>query len=189
MPAPDLPAVLDRLFASLARGQLLLLVGAGASRWAGLPSWREAVSALARDLVPRLRARFPDARCSTPPRWTPPRCRSSGRSSGCPPWLPAISTIDFDDLLERTFAWEGRRCQVVAGPEDLKAWRFDREGRRLGASSDLERATTELDGIVRVDLEAGDTDRPRELLAFLGALADRCERELRGRPASPPAPA
>ena len=231
MSAPDLPAVRDRLFASLERGQLLLLVGAGASRWAGLPSWRDAVCALAADLV------------------------------------PAIYTTNFDDLLGRTFAWAGRSWQVVAGPEDLKAWRFDTEGppvprfpvyklhgtlgrpgslvvsetdflRRsdlaanptdlrfcsdvmgrelllvgygfndpnmrwiwaklrdlevppvgwfleLGASSDLERATMELDGIVRVDLEAEDVDRPRELLAFLQALADRCERELGGRPAAP----
>ena len=46
----------------------------------------------------------------------------------------------------------------------------------LGTSTDLERATMELDRIVRVDLEAGDPDHPPELLAFLGGLAERCER-------------
>lgn len=56
-----LEPVLDELAGALARGQLLLLVGAGASRWAGLPTWAEAVSALARDLVPALRRAVPDA--------------------------------------------------------------------------------------------------------------------------------
>ncbi|HET8539709.1 MAG TPA: SIR2 family protein [Anaeromyxobacter sp.] len=307
MRANGLDAVLDHLLASLQRGQLLLLVGAGASRWAGLPSWREAVCALAEDLVPALRTRFPDARerfgvpgpgdrvpveallripeahrrlcgearlverlselfdtSSIDPASLPLQ-RALVRLSR---FVPAIYTTNFDDLLERTFEWEGRSCQVVAGPEDLKAWRFeDRDGapvprfpiyklhgtlgrpgslvvsesdflRRsdlaanpidlrfcsdvmgrelllvgygfndpnmrwiwaklrdlevppvgwfleLGASSDLERATTELDGIVRVDLEAEDTDRPRELLAFLGALADRREREQDRGSASP----
>ncbi len=307
MPAPDLPGVRDRLFASLERGQLLLLVGAGVSRWAGLPSWREAVCALAEDLVPALRARFPDAR----ERFAPPgagervpveallripeahrrlcgearlvqRLSELFDTSRIDParlplqqtlvrlssFVPAIYTTNFDDLLEKTFAWSGRSCQVVAGPEDLKAWRFDVEGapvprfpvyklhgtlgrpgslvvsesdflRRsdlaanpidlrfcsdvmgrelllvgygfndpnmrwiwaklrdlevppvgwfleLGASTDLERATMELDGIVRVDLEAEDAERPRELLAFLQRLVDRCERELGDRPGTPP---
>ncbi len=307
MPAPDLPAVRDRLFASLERGQLLLLVGAGASRWAGLPSWREAVGALAADLVPSLRARFPDARERFEPpgpdervpveallripeahrrlcgearlvqrlsdlfdtsRVDPARLPLQQTLVRLASFVPAIYTTNFDDLLEKTFAWMGRSCQVVSGPEDLKAWRFDtgttpvprfpvyklhgtlgRPGslvvsesdflRRsdlaanpidlrfcsdvmgrelllvgygfndpnmrwiwaklrdlevppvgwfleLGASTDLERATMELDGIVRVDLEAEDADRPRELLAFLDALAGRCERELGGRSATPP---
>jgi hypothetical protein len=47
----------------------------------------------------------------------------------------------------------------------------------------------ELDGIVHVDLEAEDTERPRELLAFLEALADRCERELGARTTLGSAPA
>jgi hypothetical protein len=258
------------------------------------------VCALAEDLVPALRARFPDAR----ERFLPPgpdervpveallripeahrRLRGEARlverlaelfdTSRIDPatlplqrtlvrlasFVPAIYTTNFDDLLERTFAWAGVSCQVVAGPEDLKAWRFDAAdglpvprfpvyklhgtlgrpgslvvsetdflrrsdlaanpidlrfcsdvmGRELllvgygfndpnmrwiwaklrdlevppvgwflelGASSDLERATMELDGIVRVDLEAEDADRPRELLDFLRALADQCEREL-----------
>jgi hypothetical protein len=311
MPRRDLSPVLDRLFRSLERGQLLLLVGAGVSRWAGLPSWREAVCALAADLVPALRARFPGAR----ERFAPPRPdervpvetllripeahrRLCGEArlverlsqlfdtSGTDPadlplqrtlvrlarFVPAIYTTNFDDLLERTFAWAGVSCQVVAGPEDLKAWRFDAAegapvprfpiyklhgtlgrpgslvvsetdflrrsdlaanpidlrfcsdvmGRELllvgygfndpnmrwiwaklhdlevppvgwflelGASTDLERATMELDGIVRVDLEAEDVERPRELLEFLRALADRCERELGPRHASSVAPA
>ena len=275
-------------------------MGAGASRWAGLPSWREAVCALAEDLVPALRVRFPDAR----QRFVPPRpdervpveallripeahrrlcgdARLLERlaalfdTSGIDParlplqrtlvrlasFVPAIYTTNFDDLLERTFAWAGVSCQVVAGPEDLKAWRFDTAGgapvprfpiyklhgtlgrpgslvvsetdflRRsdlaanpidlrfcsdvmgrelllvgygfndpnmrwiwtklrdlevppkgwfleLGRSTDLERATMELERIERVDLDTEDPDRPPELLAFLGALADRCEAEL-----------
>ena len=36
----------------------------------------------------------------------------------------------------------------------------------------------ELDRIERVDLESDDPDRPPELLDFLGALVERCEREL-----------
>jgi hypothetical protein len=306
---PDLAAVQDRLFARLARGQLLLLVGAGASRWAGLPSWREAVCALAEDLGPVLRAKVPGAR----ERFEPPapgervpveallRIPEAHRflcgearlverlaalfdtsridPAGLPlhhellrlsAFAPAIYTTNFDDLLEKTFAWAGRSCQVVAGPEDLKAWRFDEEDGRfsarypvyklhgtlerprslvvsesdflrrsdlasnpidlrfcsdvmgrelllvgygfndpnmrwiwtklrdlevppvgwfieLGSSSDLERATMEMDGIVRVDLETDDPDRPPELLDFLGALADRCERELGTDRASRPA--
>jgi hypothetical protein len=38
-----------------------------------------------------------------------------------------------------------------------------------------------------VDLETDDPDRPPELLDFLGALADRCERELGTDRASRPA--
>ena len=298
--APDLAAVEDRLFERLARGQLLLLVGAGASRWAGLPSWRQAVCALSKDLLPALRARLPDAH----ERFAPPAPGASvpiesllripeAHRQLCgekrlverlaelfdtsridpaelplqqllvrlSPFVPAIYTTNFDDLLERTFEWAGISCQVVAGPEDLKAWRFDEvEGgflprfpiyklhgtlarprslvigesdvlRRsdlathpidlrfcsdvmgreillvgygfadpnmrwiwtklrdlevaplgwfveLGTSTDLERVTMELDRIVRVDLETDDPDHPPELLDFLGALAERCEREL-----------
>jgi hypothetical protein len=298
----ELGAVQDRLFDRLARGQLLLLVGAGASRWAGLPSWREAVCALAEDLVPALRARLPSAR----QRFTPPRAgervpveallripeayrhlwgddrlvarlaelfdTSRIDPADLPlqqllvrlsPFVPAIYTTNFDDLLERTFAWAGVPCQAVAAPEDLQAWRFDElEGRfhprfpvyklhgtlarpkslvvgeadvlrrsdlaahpidlrfcsdvmgreillvgygfadpnmrwiwtklrdlevppvgwflELGASTDLEHATMELDRIVRVDLETEDPDHPPELLDFLGELAERCERELGG---------
>ena len=168
--APDLHAVEERLFARLARGQLLLLVGAGASRWAGLPSWRETVCALAEDLPSPLRDRVPGAR----DRFVPPgrdervsmesllripeahrflcgearlveRLSALFDTSGIDPaglplhhalvrlsaFVPAIYTTNFDDLLERTFAWAGRRCQVVAGPEDLKAWRVDEEGGRF----------------------------------------------------------
>lgn len=53
----------------------------------------------------------------------------------------------------------------------------------LGTSTDLERATWEMDHVVRVDLGAEDPDRPRELLELAEALADRCEREL-----TPPSP-
>jgi hypothetical protein len=307
--APDLAAVQERLFARLARGQLLLLVGAGASRWAGLPSWREAVCALAEDLVPALRRRVPGAR----ERFLPPgdgervpveallripeahrflcgearllaRLSSLFDTSGIDPaelplhrelvrlsaFVPAIYTTNFDDLLERSFACAGRSCQVVAAPEDLKRWQFDEEGggryaarypiyklhgtlgrpgtlvvaesdflRRsdlasnpidlrfcsdvmgrelllvgygfndpnmrwiwtklrdlevppvgwfieLGTSTDLERVAMEMDGIVRVDLDADEPDRPPELLAFLRALADRCERELGGAARAPP---
>jgi hypothetical protein len=302
--APALAEVQDRLAERLARGQLLLLVGAGASRWAGLPSWREAVCALAEDLLPALRTHDPDAR----ERFVPPRAgervpveallripeayrhlcgeaRLVGRlaelfdtsridPAALPlqrllvrlsPYVPAIYTTNFDDLLERTFAWAGVPCQAVAAAEDLQGWRFDEvDGRyrprfpvyklhgtlgrpsslvvgeadvlrrsnlaahpidlrfcsdvmgrevllvgygfadpnmrwiwtklrdlevapvgwfvELGASTDLERATMELDGIVRVDLEASDPDRPSELLDFLGGLLERCEAS--GRPGS-----
>jgi hypothetical protein len=315
--SPYLIAVEERLFARLARGQLLLLVGAGASRWAGLPAWRETVSALAEDLLPSLRERVPGARG----RFAPPgrdervpmesllripeahrflrgeerlveRLSSLFDTSGIDPaglplhhalvrlsaFVPAIYTTNFDDLLERTFTWAGRRCQVVAGPEDLKRWRFDEEGGRFvarypiyklhgtldrpgslvvgeqdflrrsdlaanpidlrfcsdvmgrelllvgygfndpnmrwiwaklrdlevppvgwllepGSSSDLERVTMEMDGIVRVDLDTDEPDRPPELLHLLEALARRCERELGPRGAggdraasSPPSP-
>ncbi len=309
--APDLAAVEDRLFERLARGQLLLLVGAGASRWAGLPSWRQAVCELAKDLVPALRARLPDSH----ERFAPPAADESvpleallripeAHRHLCgeerlvarlaelfdtsridpaelplqqllvrlSPFVPAIYTTNFDDLLERTFAWAGISCQVVAGPEDLKAWQLDEvEGgfvprfpiyklhgtlarpaslvvgeadvlRRsdlathpidlrfcsdvmgreillvgygfadpnmrwiwtklrdlevaplgwfveLGTSTDLDRATMELDRIVRVDLETDDPDHPPELLDFLGALAERCERELGRRASIAPGPA
>jgi hypothetical protein len=156
--------VQDRLLDRLARGQLLVLVGAGASRWAGLPSWREAICALAEDLLPALRARHPDARG----RFEPPRpdaavpveallripevhrflCgeeRLVARLSELfdtsrvdpahlplqqllvrlAPFVPAIYTTNFDDLIERTFAHLGASCQVVAGPEDIRRWRFD----------------------------------------------------------------
>jgi hypothetical protein len=298
--APDLGDVQDRLFERLARGQLLLLVGAGASRWGGLPSWREVVCALAEDLLPALRRHVPQAR----ERFAPPRAgervpieallripeayrhlcgeeRLVRRlaelfdTSAIDParlplqqllvrlsrFVPAIYTTNFDDLLERTFSWAGIPCQAVAAAEDLQGWQFDEtDGRyrprfpvyklhgtlarpgslvvgetdvlrrsnlaahpidlrfcsdvmgrelllvgygfadpnmrwiwtklrdlevapvgwflELGASSDLERATMELDGIVRVDLETEDPDHPPELLAFLGALVERCERSL-----------
>ena len=55
----------------------------------------------------------------------------------------------------------------------------------LGSSTDLERATMELDRIVRIDLETDDPDHPPELLDFLGALVERCERELGRRVALP----
>lgn len=309
--APDVPAVLDRLFTRLARGQLLLLVGSGASRWAGLPSWREAVCALAEDLVPALRERVPRARARFAPpgprepvpveallripeahRWLRgeerlveklsqlfdtsridpadlPLHRELVRLSA---FVPAIYTTNFDDLLEKAFEHAGRSFQVVAGPEDLHRWRFDEEGGRftarfpiyklhgtlgrpgtlvigesdflrrsdlaanpidlrfcsdvmgrelllvgygfndpnmrwiwtklrdlevppvgwfleLGTSTDLERATMEMERMLRVDLDAGDPGRPAELLEFLGALADRCERELGGTEAPAPPPA
>jgi hypothetical protein len=290
----------DRLFERLARGELLLLVGAGASRWAGLPSWREAVSALARDLVPALRAHVPGAR----DRFEPPgpdgpvaldallripeayrflcgeerlvrRLAELFDTSRVDPaalplqqllvrlsrFVPAIYTTNYDDLVERTFAWAGRPCQVVADAEDLHRWQVDRVGARfvarypiyklhgtlarpaslvvaesdflrrsdlaanpidlrfcsdvmgravllvgygfadpnmrwiwtklrdlrvppvgwllgLGRSTDLDRATVEMDRIERIDLDCGDRDRPPELLAFLEDLARRCEREL-----------
>jgi hypothetical protein len=295
---PDLSSVKDLLLDRLVRGQLIPLVGAGASRWAGLPSWRQAACELAEDLVPVLRERVPGVR----ERFAPPapgervpieallRIPEAHRflcgearlverlaelfdtSAIDPgdlplqqaivrlsPYVPAIYTTNFDDLLERTFAWAGRSCQVVAGPEDLKRWRFDEIGGRhvprfpiyklhgtlgrpgslvvgesdflrrsdlaanpidlrfcsdvmgrelllvgygfndpnmrwiwtklrdlevppvgwfleLGASTDLERATMEMDGIVRIDLETSDLDHPPELLEFLGDLVARCEQ-------------
>jgi hypothetical protein len=163
--------VKERLFARLARGQLVLLVGAGASRWAGLPSWRQIVCALAEDLVPALREQLPDAR----ERFVPPspdapvsvdallripeayrflrgeerlveKLRALFDTSGIDPaelplhqrlvrlapFVPAIYTTNFDDLLERTFEWAGQPCQVVAGAEDLHRWRFDEvDGRQV----------------------------------------------------------
>jgi hypothetical protein len=289
--------VLDRLAERIARGQLLLLVGAGASRWAGLPSWREAVCALAEDLVPLLRARVPDARtrfeaptrdAAVPVeallripeahRWLAgedrlvERLRELFDTSRVDPaalplhqllarlaaFVPALYTTNFDDLLELTFRRARRPFQAVADAADLHHWRFDEvDGRfvprfpiyklhgtlerpstlvigesdfqrrselaanpidlrfcsdvvgreillvgygfndpnmrwiwrklrdlrvlpvawflEIGASSDLEVATFEMDRIVRVDLEATDQDRPPELLDFLGALLARCE--------------
>jgi hypothetical protein len=298
--ASELGPVQDRLFDRLAHGQLLVLVGAGASRWAGLPSWRAAVCALAEDLVPALRERIPRVR----DRFVPPGpgdripvealmripeahryLRGEARlleklgelfdTSRIDPgrlplqrllvrlaaFVPAIYTTNFDDLLEKSFAWAGKTYQVVAGPEDMHRWRFDAIGGRfvprfpiyklhgtlgrpgtlvvgesdfqrrsdlasnpidlrfcsdvvgreillvgygfndpnlrwiwtklrdlevlpvayfleLGASTDLELATFELDRIVRVDLEASDPDHPPELLEFLEALVTRCEAEL-----------
>jgi hypothetical protein len=186
------------------------------------------------------------------------------------PFVPALYTTNFDDLLERTFDWAGVPCQVVAGAEDLQRWRLDRvDGRfvprfpiyklhgtlgrpgslvvgesdslrrsnlaanpidlrfcsdvmgrelllvgygfndpnmrwiwtklrdlevppigwfvELGTSTDLERATVEMDRILRIDLEVEDPDRPGELLELLGALVERCEREL-GDPRRPERP-
>jgi hypothetical protein len=301
-----LEEVKDRLMERLARGQLLLLVGAGASRWAGLPSWRQAVCALAEDLAPALVEHVPDAAA----RFEPPapdarlpveallRIPEAHRflcgeerlvarlaelfdtsridPAALPlqqllvrlaPFVPAIYTTNFDDLLERTFAWAGERCQVVAEAGDLRRWQFDEvDGRpaprfpiyklhgtldrpgslvvsesdflrrsdlaanpidlrfcsdvmgrevllvgygfndpnmrwiwtklrdlkvppvgwfvELGTSTDLERATVEMDRILRVDLHASDPDHPPELLAFLGDLVLRCERDLGPRPSA-----
>lgn len=163
--------VKERLFARLARGQLVLLVGAGASRWAGLPSWRQIVCALAEDLVPALREQLPDARERfVPPspdapvsvdallripeayrflrgeerlveklralfdtsRIDPAELPLHQRLVRLAPFVPAIYTTNFDDLLERTFEWAGQACQVVAGAEDLHRWRFDEvDGRQV----------------------------------------------------------
>ncbi|WP_242371992.1 MULTISPECIES: SIR2 family protein [Anaeromyxobacter] len=166
----DVREVKDRLFDRLARGQLVLLVGAGASRWAGLPSWRQTVCALAEDLVPALREQVPDA----PQRFAPPdpdapvsmdallripeayrflrgedrlveRLRALFDTSRIDPadlplqrllvrlapFVPAVYTTNFDDLLERTFEWAGQPCQVVAEAEDLHRWRFVEVGRRF----------------------------------------------------------
>ncbi len=171
MDAPtDVRQVKDRLFDRLARGQLVLLVGAGASRWAGLPSWRQTVCALAEDLVPALREQVPEA----PHRFAPPdpaapvsmdallripeayrflrgedrlveRLRALFDTSRIDPvdlplqrllvrlapFVPAVYTTNFDDLLERTFEWAGQPCQVVAEAEDLHRWRFVEVGRRF----------------------------------------------------------
>jgi hypothetical protein len=56
-----LTPIIDALATYLGRGQLILLVGAGASKWAGLPTWSEAVGVLAQDLAPALRRAVPDA--------------------------------------------------------------------------------------------------------------------------------
>jgi hypothetical protein len=48
----------------------------------------------------------------------------------------------------------------------------------LGRSTDLDRATAEMDRIERIDLECEGRDRPPELLAFLEELTHRCERVL-----------
>jgi hypothetical protein len=172
MDAPaDVRELKERLFDRLARGQLVLLVGGGASRWAGLPSWRQIVCALGEDLVPALREQFPEARQRfVPPdpdapisvdtliripeayrflrgeerlveklralldtsRIDPSNLPLHQRLVRLAPFVPAIYTTNFDDLLERTFAWAGRPCQVVAGAEDLHRWRFDEaEGRHV----------------------------------------------------------
>lgn len=291
----EIRRALDRLADRLVHGQLVLLVGAGASRWAGLPSWREAACALAADLVPALRARIPHAhaRFEAPGPDAPipleallripelhrallgearlvERLRALFDTSRVDPaglalhrvlvrfagLVPALYTTNFDDLLERAFAWAGRPYQAVAGADDLHRWRFDEvDGRHvprfpiyklhgtldrpgtlvvgesdfhrrsdlasspidlrfcsdvvgreillvgysfsdpnmrwiwtklgdlgvrpvgwfleIGASSDLELATFELDRIARVDLEAEDRARPAELLEFLEALLAR----------------
>ncbi|GEJ58635.1 SIR2 family protein [Anaeromyxobacter diazotrophicus] len=66
--APDVERVLDHLAGRIRRGQLVVLVGAGASRWAALPTWKQAVCELARDLAPALEAAVPEAaRRFTPP--------------------------------------------------------------------------------------------------------------------------
>jgi hypothetical protein len=65
---PDVEPVLDHLAERIARGELVVLVGAGASRWAGLPTWKEVASALAKDLAVELGRVVPDA----PLRFTPP---------------------------------------------------------------------------------------------------------------------
>jgi hypothetical protein len=172
MDSPVAPReVKERLFARLARGQLILLVGAGVSRWAGLPSWRETVCALADDLVVALREQLPDSRERfVPPspdapvsmdallripeayrflrgeerlleklralfdtsRIDPAELPLHQRLVRLAPFVPAIYTTNFDDLLERTFGWAGQPCQVVAGAEDLRGWRFDEiDGRQV----------------------------------------------------------
>jgi SIR2-like domain len=60
-PPVDLPDVLERVSGRIARGQLVVLVGAGASRWAGLPTWKEVVASLAQELAPALRRAVPSA--------------------------------------------------------------------------------------------------------------------------------
>jgi hypothetical protein len=65
---PSIDEVVEHLASRIARGDLIVLVGAGASRWAGLPSWKEVACTLARDLVPALREAVPDA----PLRFEPP---------------------------------------------------------------------------------------------------------------------
>ncbi len=57
----DVEPILDHLAGRIARGQLVVLVGAGASKWAGLPTWGEVTCALARSLAPALREAVPDA--------------------------------------------------------------------------------------------------------------------------------
>jgi hypothetical protein len=64
----DLEPVLEHLAGRIRRGQLVVLVGAGASRWAGMPTWKAAIRELAKDLAPALREAVPDAaRRFTPP--------------------------------------------------------------------------------------------------------------------------
>jgi hypothetical protein len=65
----DVDPVLDHLAERIAREELIVLVGAGASRWAGLPTWSEVACALAKDLASELERVLPDA----PLRFRPPR--------------------------------------------------------------------------------------------------------------------
>ncbi len=165
MSAPtDLADVLDRVAGRIARGQLVVLVGACASRWACLPTWKEVVCALAEDLAPALRRAVPAAaaRFTAPSRDEPlssdaflkiaeafrwvcgeERLRAKLRdlfdcsridASRLPlharlvrlaRHVPAIYTTNFDDLLERAFAAEGRPYQAVASARDLHEWRLD----------------------------------------------------------------
>jgi hypothetical protein len=64
----DVEPVLEHLADRIARGDLIVLVGAGASRWAGLPTWKEVACTLANELVPALREQVPNA----PLRFRPP---------------------------------------------------------------------------------------------------------------------
>ncbi|HET7754488.1 MAG TPA: SIR2 family protein [Anaeromyxobacteraceae bacterium] len=64
----DVEPVLDHLADRIARGELVVLVGAGVSRWAGLPTWKEVACALAKELAVELERAIPDA----PLRFTPP---------------------------------------------------------------------------------------------------------------------
>ena len=64
----DVEPVLDHLAERIARGELVVLIGAGVSRWAGLPTWKEVACALSRDLAAELRRAVPDA----PLRFAPP---------------------------------------------------------------------------------------------------------------------
>ncbi|HET9595374.1 MAG TPA: SIR2 family protein [Anaeromyxobacteraceae bacterium] len=294
--SPELDPVLDHLAGRIARGQLVVLVGAGASRWAGLPTWKEVVCTLAEELAPALREAVPGAaRRFAPPspedpllsvdvfmkiseafRWVCGEERLHQRiralfdarvTRGELPLhrllvrlsehVPAIYTTNFDDLLERAFAAAGKPYQVVAEARDLHEWRHDEiDGRfvprfpiyklhgslerpqtivlgesdfqrrqglashpidlrfcsdvvgrevlligysfsdpnvrwlwtklrdldvlpvayflELGASSDLDVAYFLKDRVYRVDLNASDRDRPKELLDFLEALLQRC---------------
>jgi SIR2-like protein len=305
--------VLDHLASRILHGDLIVLVGAGASRWAGLPTWKEVACVLAKELAPALRRAVPDA----PLRFEPPdpddelsteqlvrigeafrfvcgeellveRLRSLFDTSGIDPrslplhqllvrlsrLVPAFYTTNFDDLLERTFVAAARPFQVVSEARDLHEWRYDELGGRfvarfpiyklhgtlerphtivfgesdfqrrsdlaahpidlrfasdvvgrellllgysfsdpnvrwlwtklrdlavlppawfleLGASTDLDVAYFIKDRVTRLDLEATDARRPRELLDFLERLLERCETAVGGRPApalTPPSP-
>jgi hypothetical protein len=306
MPLPsDLERVLEHLAGRIARAQLVVLVGAGASRWAGLPTWKQAVCALARDLAPALREAVPEAAVRFEPpsedaqlsvdaymkigeafRWVCGEDRLLARlralfdasridAAKLPlhrllvrlaEHVPAIYTTNFDDLLERSFAAAGKPFQVVADARDLHEWRFDEVdgafvprfpiyklhgtldrpetlvlgesdfqrraglashpidlrfcsdvvGREvllvgysfsdpnvrwlwtklrdldvlpvayfleLGASTDLDVAYFLKDRVYRIDLHARDKDSPHELLDFLAALLERCEKRPPSRPA------
>ena len=69
----NLEPVLEHLAGQIRRGQLVVLVGAGASYWAGMPTWKAAICELAKDLAPALREAVPDAafRFRRPPPTTP----------------------------------------------------------------------------------------------------------------------